>query len=403
MSITEDDIRLEQLRRLRAQAVPPPQPDVIPPSQAMVPPDLSAYQQADALTRQAAPPPDPYAGMGTGKQMLMRGLAGAAGGAIHAQDPGGYTGYLDRQQQVERQREQDLLGRAKELRGEGYQRERDFAGDQRLQQARELQQQQFGSEQEYRSAQLSSEDAYRKAQIEKLRQPTQEFSFEHGTPGQPYGSFNKASGDFKQLGTEPVPPKEFAPINPEQERHNRAMEAASMLRAQKTGTGAGASDPEPGGYQAERAGRIIDSVNELKKQVGYSTVGVGTDLLSHIPIAGQSAANFRAQLETLKSNIITNELQQMRADSKTGGALGQVSDKESAFLSSALGSLGTIQDPATFSGQLDKIVASIERWQKAKGIPVGGNTPNAPAAGGQPSTMILNGKTLTLGADGKYH
>ncbi len=140
MSITEDDIRLEQLRRLRAQAVPPPQPDVIPPSQAMVPPDLSAYKQADALTRQAAPPPDPYAGMGTGKQMLMRGLAGAAGGAIHAQDPGGYTGYLDRQQQVERQREQDLLGRAKELRGEGLQREQLYTQEQDRQAGRERQQ-----------------------------------------------------------------------------------------------------------------------------------------------------------------------------------------------------------------------------------------------------------------------
>ncbi len=140
MSITEDDIRLEQLRRLRAQAAPPPQPDVVPPSQAMVPPDQSYIQQSDELIRQAQPPPDPYAGMGTGKQMLMRGLAGAAGGAIHAQDPGGYTGYLDRQQQVERQREQDLLGRAKELRGEGYTRERNFQLDQTAQQGRERQQ-----------------------------------------------------------------------------------------------------------------------------------------------------------------------------------------------------------------------------------------------------------------------
>lgn len=148
MSITEDDIRLEQLRRLRAQAVPPPQIDVTPPSQAMVPPDLSAYQQSDELTRQAAPPPDPYAGMGTGKQMLMRGLAGAAGGAIHAQEEGGYTGYLQKQHENERQREQDLLGRAKELRGEGYQRERDFTQDQQVQQVRELRQQEMQRTQE---------------------------------------------------------------------------------------------------------------------------------------------------------------------------------------------------------------------------------------------------------------
>lgn len=115
-------------------------------------------------------------------------------------------------------------------------------------------------------------------------------------------------------------------------------------------------------YSKERALRTVQSVDELKKKVSAWTVGYGSTLSS---IPESDARNFKAELDTLKANIAFNELAQMRNASKTGGALGAVSDKEGQLLQSALGALDTGQSAENFSGQLDKIKASIERWQQA--------------------------------------
>ena len=55
----------------------------------------------------------------------------------------------------------------------------------------------------------------------------------------------------------------------------------------------------------------------------------------------------------------------MRAASKTGGALGQVSDREGQLLQSSLGALDIGQSPTQFKSQLQKIRDSIIRWSQA--------------------------------------
>jgi hypothetical protein len=55
----------------------------------------------------------------------------------------------------------------------------------------------------------------------------------------------------------------------------------------------------------------------------------------------------------------------MREASKTGGALGQVSDNEGRLLGSSLGALSMTQTPETFKQQLQQIKDSIQRWQQA--------------------------------------
>lgn len=112
-------------------------------------------------------------------------------------------------------------------------------------------------------------------------------------------------------------------------------------------------------YQLERADRNLNSVDELFGKVSISTVGIG-GLSSIIP--GTPAADFKAELNTLKSNIAFGELTAMREASKTGGALGQVSDQEGARLEAALGALSTNQSPENFKEQLQKIKDSINRW-----------------------------------------
>ncbi len=124
-----------------------------------------------------------------------------------------------------------------------------------------------------------------------------------------------------------------------------------------------APSDEASPYSTERATRTVQSVDELMGKVNRWTTGVGS-VLSRIPES--DARNFAAELDTLKANIAFNELTQMREASKTGGALGQVSNIELGLLQSALGALDPGQSPANLRGQLQKIKGSIERWQQAR-------------------------------------
>ena len=131
---------------------------------------------------------------------------------------------------------------------------------------------------------------------------------------------------------------------------------------------------EASDYQKERAYRINQSVDELMEQVDDTTVGLGGQILSNIP--NTSAATFASQLDSLKASIAFNELTAMREASKTGGALGQVSNIELQLLESSLGALSTKQSPADFKKQLQKVKDSIARWEKVStGVTSGGGRP----------------------------
>lgn len=110
--------------------------------------------------------------------------------------------------------------------------------------------------------------------------------------------------------------------------------------------------------QATAQSTILD----LRGRVSNLTVAFGS-LGSFMP--GSPQLDFAADLETLKADIGFGILNQMRAASKTGGALGQVSERELAFLQATLGSLNQKQSVANFNKNLDKIEASIAKWVDA--------------------------------------
>lgn len=126
--------------------------------------------------------------------------------------------------------------------------------------------------------------------------------------------------------------------------------------------GAGTSD-----YSVERASRTRQSVAELLADAIASPGIFGRTAAAPLPDFMRTDAfrNFKGELDTLKSNIAFNELTAMREASKTGGALGQVSDREGRLLQSALGALEMDQSAKNFQEQLRKIDASIGRWQEA--------------------------------------
>jgi len=115
-------------------------------------------------------------------------------------------------------------------------------------------------------------------------------------------------------------------------------------------------------YSKERSIRVVASVDELLSQVNPFTVGWGS-LLKQVPTS--ASLSFSEQLTTLSANITFNELTAMREASKTGGALGQVSDTEGRLLGNALGALGQAQSVEQMKTQLNKIKSSINRWQNS--------------------------------------
>jgi len=74
----------------------------------------------------------------------------------------------------------------------------------------------------------------------------------------------------------------------------------------------------------------------------------------------------RDKLTTIKANIGFDKLQQMRAASPTGGALGQVAVQELVALQSSLGSLNQWSDPDVLKANLQKIKMHYKNFLEAQ-------------------------------------
>ncbi|WP_103035309.1 hypothetical protein [Castellaniella caeni] len=160
--------------------------------------------------------------------------------------------------------------------------------------------------------------------------------------------------------------------------------------------------------------RMADLAQQLIDDPALSRITGLTGMLPNIP--GGAAANTQARLESLKSQIGFAVLQAMRDASKTGGALGQVSDFENKMLQNNLAALDTKQSPEEFANQLKKIIdyarGAKQRMQDAYmqqyGQDVGGNAqalPVEPQASVQPQRTVVrrgtaNGRQVVQYSDG---
>jgi hypothetical protein len=134
---------------------------------------------------------------------------------------------------------------------------------------------------------------------------------------------------------------------------------------------------------------VLSSIDELIGKTNKWTTGYGS-MLKDWP--GSAAMNYKVELKTLASNIAFNELAQMRASSKTGGSLGQISDRESELLSNSLAAIEQAQKDTDVVSNLQQARAAIERWQRAQGATggAGGGAGAGPGAGaGAPNTDPL--------------
>lgn len=144
-------------------------------------------------------------------------------------------------------------------------------------------------------------------------------------------------------------------------------------------------------YGASQADRIESTIDSLIGKVSGWTAGAGATLAM---LPGTESRDFKAELDTLKSNIAFNQLTEMRAASKTGGALGQVSNIELNLLTSALGALDQAQSPDALKRGLETVRISLARWEQLKQQHKGGG---GRAAGAGPGGK----QTWTRDASGK--
>ena len=110
---------------------------------------------------------------------------------------------------------------------------------------------------------------------------------------------------------------------------------------------------------------VLVTVSEAKKlaEDEYMTTGVFYNLAS-MPFA-TDARTLQTKITTLQSTLAFDRLQKMRDESKTGGALGQVSNIELQLLQSALTALDPIVGEEEFTKQLDKVQKHYTNFKKA--------------------------------------
>ena len=139
--------------------------------------------------------------------------------------------------------------------------------------------------------------------------------------------------------------------------------------------------------------RLAVASNEVMRSPGLGRITGLAGMAPNVP--GFAGADTAAKLQTLKAQVGFNVLQEMRNASKTGGALGQVTEKELGFLQNALAAIDTSQSEDQMKESLQKII------DYAAGAKVRLNQAfNMKHSGQQPAGQIREGQTAT-GPGGK--
>lgn len=113
----------------------------------------------------------------------------------------------------------------------------------------------------------------------------------------------------------------------------------------------------------EQARAIIEKVDQATSQTDFFSAGFLGKKLSDIP--GTDAFDLVKQVDTIKANLGFQALQEMRNNSPTGGALGQVAVQELNMLQSTVSSLDTGQGIEQLKENLSAVRVHMENWRNA--------------------------------------
>lgn len=138
----------------------------------------------------------------------------------------------------------------------------------------------------------------------------------------------------------------------------RAQEEVQAERIANQGTRRGAI-----ASREDQFGLLNDLVDVAKGQSGLWTTGFFGSQLSKVP--GTPAYDLGRTLDTLQASAGFDKLQEMRDNSPTGGALGQVTERELALLQATWGSLTQSQGQSQFEANLDRFKRQLEQsWDR---------------------------------------
>lgn len=104
--------------------------------------------------------------------------------------------------------------------------------------------------------------------------------------------------------------------------------------------------------------KMKTSAQELKTAPGIERIFGKTGMFPSVP--GSNAANAQAKLNVLKNQVFASALQALRDASKTGGAVGQVSNIEGVRFENMFAALEKSQSVEQFMTELDKIIAHVD-------------------------------------------
>jgi hypothetical protein len=115
-----------------------------------------------------------------------------------------------------------------------------------------------------------------------------------------------------------------------------------------------------------KADIVIGNIDKAFDQISPFTTGLIGDIRSTMlgRVTGSGAYDLEKTLDTVKANIGFKELEDMRAASPTGGALGQVAVQELLYLQAALSSLDKGQSQGQLRENLMKVRTHFNNWKK---------------------------------------
>ena len=159
----------------------------------------------------------------------------------------------------------------------------------------------------------------------------------------------------KETGTQRAKTK-FEP--PRAGRRTEAIKRAEMRVARET-----AFPKLEGAFQSAVAKNDVVSatIDEILPEVGIATAGFGS-LLAGVP--GTPAADLKANIDTILANVGFEELQAMRDNSPTGGALGQVAVRELELLQATRANITNSQSPTQLRRNLLKLKNQVKSSKK---------------------------------------
>jgi hypothetical protein len=156
-----------------------------------------------------------------------------------------------------------------------------------------------------------------------------------------------------EIGT--IPPGYEVFLNPETGQREMRQIPGGPVEAEAQAAADARSRQED--LTARQLNPTIDDIETARDLAthGIGTTGMMSNFIARVPGLGQSAVDLQGTIEAIEAGISLENLNQMRQASPTGGALGNVSDKQSALLAGAFGLLQNTQSRELFLYNLARV------------------------------------------------